>query len=286
MNKRNLPRVTVPNRPGVSSYVDPTAAQRWNPDLRAAEGEDQARTISILDRIGEDMWGDGVSPKRIAAALRGMGPGPVVVNINSPGGSFFDGLAIYNQLREHPGDVTVRILGVAASAASVIAMAGDRVEIGRLAFLMIHNTQVVGAGDRHGFRDLAEWMEPFDAAMAELYAMRTGKDQAEVSDLLDRETWIGGQAAVDQGFADALLPADAVAGGGDGSPTAELSASAAVKRLDILLAGKISNSERRQLVAALKNSGTPGAAPAGKPGAAHHDLARAASAALNTLKSI
>ncbi|MEM9642851.1 MAG: head maturation protease, ClpP-related [Pseudomonadota bacterium] len=285
MDKTNLPQVAVPARLGVSSGISQAASQRWNPDLRAsAEDSEAARSISILDPIGADMWGDGVTAKRIGGALRAIGGGDVVVNINSPGGDYFEGLAIYNQLREYEGHVTVRVLGLAASAASIIAMAADEVQIGRAAFLMIHNTWVVAAGDRNAFRDVADWLEPFDRAAADVYAARTGLDTANVSAMLDRETWISGQKAIDQGFADSLLASDAE-GQADAKNAATLSPLAAAKKLDILLADKTSRSERQALVAALK-SGMPGAAQTGKLGAAETDLALAAEALLGTLKAI
>ena len=131
MSKRNLPKVEVASRPGVRSDISAKALQRWSPEVRAAAEADSQATISVLDPIGADFWGDGVTAKRISAALRYVGDVPVTVNINSPGGDYFEGLAIYNLLREHKGAVTVNILGIAASAASVIAMAGDEVRIAR-----------------------------------------------------------------------------------------------------------------------------------------------------------
>lgn len=104
--------------------------------------------------------GRGVTAKRISAALRAIGNNDVVVNINSPGGDMFEGLAIYNLLRSHSGKVTVNILGIAASAASIIAMAGDEVQMGRGAFLMIHNCWAVGVGNRHDFAKLANDLAP------------------------------------------------------------------------------------------------------------------------------
>lgn len=288
MDKDKLPKVAMPAKPGVTGGVAQDAAARWNPDLRpaAAAGEDAAQSISILDPIGADMFGEGVTAKRIGAALRAIGGADVVVNINSPGGDFFEGLAIYNALREYPGQVTVRILGLAASAASIIAMAADEIQIGRAAFLMIHNTWVVAAGDRQAFRDVADWLEPFDRAAAEIYAARTDKDVAAIAAMLDRETWISGQAAVDQGFADTLLASDAVdQDGAKALAGAQLSAQAAAKKLDLMLAGKATRSERRALVAALKG-GTQDAAQPGTRHAAIDSLASAATAALAKLKTI
>src|SRR5690625_4941230 len=173
MKKRDLPQPPLAARiPLVRSEVAARAIERWSEGIRAARDSDN--TISILDEVGEDFWGEGVTAKRIAPALRDLGGRDVVVNINSPGGDVFEGLAIYNLLREHEGHVTVKILGLAASAASVIAMAGDEIQIARAGFMMIHNTWVVAAGDRNALRDIADMLEPFDGALADIYAARSG----------------------------------------------------------------------------------------------------------------
>jgi ATP-dependent protease ClpP protease subunit len=282
MDKDKLPRVAVPSKTGVSGGIAPSARQRWNPDICASTESEGDNAISIFDPIGEDIWGEGrATAKRIGAALRSIGGADVIVNINSPGGDYFEGLAIYNLLREYEGKVTVRILGIAASAASIIAMAGNEIQIGRAAFLMIHNTWVMAVGDRHAFSEVADWLEPFDRAAAEVYAARTGMETAELSAMLDRETWIGGQAAVDQGFADSLLASDAVDQGA-AKASAELSPLAAAKKIDLMLAGKASRSERRALVAALKG-GTRDAAQSGMQDAA---LNAAATSALHKLQNI
>lgn len=262
MKKRNLPAANVTARSGVSSDISPRALQRWCPEVRAAL-DDETATISVLDPIGSDMWGEGVTAKRIAAALRAIGSAPVTVNVNSPGGDYFEGLAIYNLLREHPEPVTVNVLGIAASAASVIAMAGDEVRIARAGFLMIHNTWIGAAGDRHALREVADWLEPFDATAVEIYAARTGLGSADLATMLDRETWIGGQSAIDQGFADALLPADML-GTTDGAGEASMRAE---RKFDLIArrAG-LTNSDRRELLQNLK-TGKPGAAGNDKPGA-------------------
>ena len=122
----------------------------------------------------------------------------------------FEGIAIYNVLREHPQDITVKIMGMAASAASVIAMAGDRVEIGAASFLMIHNCWVVALGNRHDMRETAKWLEPFDQAMVDVYASRSGLAAAEISAMMDKETYLSGSLAIEKGLADALLNADQV----------------------------------------------------------------------------
>ncbi|KZL06379.1 head maturation protease, ClpP-related [Pseudovibrio sp. Ad26] len=270
MSLRNLPNVPVLAGKGLQSAIADSVMQRWNPNIKAAAGEDGENTISILDPIGESWMYDGVTAKRISAVLRNIGEKDVVVSINSPGGDFFEGLAIYNLLREHKAKVTVKVLGLAASAASVIAMAADEIQIGRAAFLMIHNTWVCACGDRHAFREVADWLEPFDDAAVKIYQARTGIAEDELSNQLDKETWINGDTAVEQGFADGLLSSDEI----DQVPSQasdKPSPNAAQKKMDILLArNNIPRSKRRSFIAALKG-GTSGAAPTGKSGAAAHE---------------
>ncbi|HCJ6320167.1 TPA: Clp protease ClpP [Citrobacter sedlakii] len=267
MNKKQLPAAPA-GRPcaRVTCETLPSALDRWDGGIKAAATDDNS--ISVFDVIGQDYWGEGVTAKRIAGALRAMNGADVTVNINSPGGDMFEGLAIYNLLREYEGNVTVKVLGIAASAASVIAMAGDDIQIGRGAFLMIHNCWVYAMGNRHDFAELAQSLEPFDTAMADIYAARSGLDMAAVQKLMDAESYIGGSDAVAKGLADSLLSADAVSAG-DESPAA------ALRKLDALLAKtKTPRSERRKLIKALSggmpgavttNDGTPGAAEDIKP---------------------
>lgn len=249
MSIRRPPRADISTRPGARTEVPASALERWNPDVRAADAPAEG-VISILDVIGQDIWGEGVTAKRVAGALRAIGDRDVTVHVNSPGGDYFEGLAIYNLLRDHKARVTVKVLGIAASAASVIAMAGDEVQIARAGFLMIHNTWVRAEGDRHALRGLADWLEPFDATAADIYAARTGLAVKDLAAMLDRATWIGGADAVAKGFADSLLSADDV----ESVPaTAAGKAQNALRRIDIALAkAGVPRSERRALVGAVK----------------------------------
>src|SRR5690606_30351299 len=220
------------------------------------------RTIGIYDVIGEDWWtGGGFTAKRMAGALRALGKGPVTVAINSPGGDMFEGIAMYSMLREHPGEVTIKVMGLAASAASIIAMGGDTIQIARPGFLMIHNCWLLVAGNRHELRDVADQIEPFDAAMADVYAARTGDPVEQMAKLMDRETWIGGSAAVEQGFADSLLDSEAVKKGD------EKASAAAVRRLESALrASGMSKSEAMKLISEFKSSaGDPAGSGEGDP---------------------
>lgn len=237
-----------------------SAMDRWNGGIKAAKQSENS--ISVFDVIGADWYGDGVTASRIAAALRSIGGADVTVNINSPGGDMFEGLAIYNLLREYEGKVTVKVLGLAASAASIIAMAGDEVQIGRGAFLMIHNCWVYAMGNRHDLQQIAADMVPFDKAMNDIYGARTGLDTAIIDAMMDAETYIGGSDAVDKGFADRLLSADEIADDDD-------SPAAALRKLDAMLAKTDApRSERRKLLKALTGSKLGAAAtPEGMPGA-------------------
>lgn len=260
MSLRTLPEIKAARLPSICAFEpDADAVERWNTGIMAAQSPDN--TVSILDVIGEDFWtGGGVTSKRVAAALRSIGDQDVFVDLNSPGGDFFEGVAIYNALRAHPKKVTVRILGLAASAASVIAMAGDEIQIGKAGFLMVHNAWVVAIGNRHDLAEAAKTMEPFDDAMATVYADRAGVKKAQAAEWMDNETWFNGEQAVAAGLADGFLPADQVA---EDRTKAEAGKSInATRRVDALLAKSgISRNERRSLIGDLKRGTHDAAAP-------------------------
>ena len=279
MSLKKLPEIRADHRMSKAGFdLRPDAVDRWEPAICAA-ASDAESSISIYDSIGENWEGTGVTAKRISAALRSIGAKDVVVNINSPGGDFFEGVAIYNLLREHQGKVTVRVLGVAASAASVIAMAGDEILMGDGSFLMIHNAWAVAVGNRHDMRDTAQVLEPFDAAMAALYAQQSGMTIKEAEALMDKETWIGAQQAVDDGFATGLLPSSEIAQNAKASavrkPMALIEASMAK-------AG-FSRNTRRDAFKALF-SGTPSAAETATPRAGP-EVAASLRTLLDTIKS-
>lgn len=259
MSLRNLPEIKAERLPTICAFEpDADAVERWNPGVMAAK-QSPENTISILDIIGEDFWtGGGVTSKRVAAALRAIGDQEVFVDLNSPGGDFFEGVAIYNALRAHPKKVTVRILGLAASAASVIAMAGDDIQIGKAGFLMVHNAWVIAIGNRHDLAEAAKTMEPFDDAMATVYAERAGVKKTKAAEWMDNETWFNGEQAVAEGLADDFLPADQVA---EDKTKADAGRSVnALRKVDAHLAKSgIPRSERRTLLNEVKG-GTPDAA--------------------------
>lgn len=280
MSLKKLPEIRADHRLAKAGFdLRPDAVDRWEPAVCAKAGDDAEASISIYDSIGENWEGTGITSKRISAALRSIGAKDVVVNINSPGGDFFEGMAIYNLLREHQGKVTVRVLGVAASVASVIAMAGDEILIGDGAFFMIHNAWAVAVGNRHDMLDSAKLLEPFDAAMAALYAHQTGMSTAEAAIMMDKETWIGAQQAVDDGFATGLLPSSEI--------TKSTQASTKSKPLALIEASMakagFSRNSRRDTFKALF-SGMPGAAETATPSAGP-EVAASLQSLLNTLRA-
>ena len=263
MKKQNLPVAPQSlQKVHIAFDLSANALNKWESGIRAEIEADN--TISILDPIGLDYWtGEGVTAKRIAAALRQIGhEQDVTVYINSPGGDMFEGFAIYNLLRNHGGMVTVKIIGIAASAASIIAMAADDLQIARAGFLMIHNCWLHAVGNRHDFREVAETIEPFDLAMSDIYAIRSGLDKNLIISMMDKETYIVGNDAVEQGFADSLLPADIVTKQKESDPNSS------IKKLDALLAkAQLPRTERRKFIQELKTS-MSGAASESTPCAA------------------
>lgn len=168
----------------------------------ATPASGSATEIDLYDEIG--FW--GVTAKDFRARLRDAG-GDVVLRINSPGGDVFDGIAIHNDLVAHKGKVRVEVTGVAASAASLIAMAGDEIVMADNAFLMIHNAWTIGLGDRHDFAAHAEMLGKVDDALARTYAARSGVGIRTVKTMMDDETWLTGKEAREQGFATATAAA-------------------------------------------------------------------------------
>lgn len=265
--------------------LSPRALEKWNPAIKASV-ENTESTITIYGIIGEDWYGEGVTVKRVDAALRAIGDKPVTVYLNTPGGDMFEGLAIYNRLREHSQKVTTKVLGLAASAGSVVFLAGEERQVASSAFLMIHNCWTWLAGNRHALRKAADDMEEFDSAMADLYAEASGQPAEDMADLMDDETFIRGKRAVELGLATGLLTADEVVEREDETATQ----SNALKAMDRALAkAGMPRSERRELFAQFKSS-TPRAAGGDMPRAVPTDTPRAVapdlSASLDAANSI
>jgi ATP-dependent Clp endopeptidase proteolytic subunit ClpP len=160
-----------------------------------AEGE-------AVVRIYDEIWDLGVNALDLAADLDSIDADHIRVEINSPGGSVFDGIAIYNALRNHPAHVTTRVDGIAASIASVIAQAGDTRIMVTGSQMMIHNAWGMTVGDRQDHTDMAGVLAQQDEVIASIYAARSGKPADEFRALMDAETWLTAERAVEAGLAD------------------------------------------------------------------------------------
>jgi len=155
--------------------------------------------IKIHDVIGS--WWDGTDAKTIMQQIAACPEGEALhVSIHSPGGDMMDGIAIFNALKMHPSRVVVTVAGLAGSAASLIAMAGDDIRMPENAFLMIHNPWGDVSGESKDFEEAAALFKQFEATTAKVYAKRTGKTVEEIQALMDASTWMDGAQALDAGF--------------------------------------------------------------------------------------
>ena len=177
----------------------------WN-WVRDATSEE--RTLYLNGPIAEETWwGDEVTPKQFKQELL-EGGGPVTVWINSPGGDVFAAAQIYNMLMDYTGSVTVKIDGIAASAASVIAMAGGEVYVSPVSMLMIHNPSTVAWGDSEEMLRAKALLDEVKESIINAYELKTGLSRAKLSHYMDNETWMNANKAVELGFADKIMFAD------------------------------------------------------------------------------
>ena len=145
--------------------------------------------LQIFDQIGEDWFGgSGISAKAFSDALQSVGPGPLVVEINSPGGNVWDGLTIYNMLRGRQAPVTTRVVGIAASIASIIALAGDSIEMAEASLFMIHDPSGMVAGTSDDMRKMANALDQHAEILAGIYTKRTGKTSTQIRAAMTAET--------------------------------------------------------------------------------------------------
>ena len=166
---------------------------------------DEERTLELYGTIAMDSWlDDELTPAMFKDELM-KGSGPITVWINSPGGDCVAASQIYSMLMDYPGDVTVKIDGIAASAASVIAMAGTRVLMAPTALMMIHNPATMAYGDHNDFNKAIEMLEEVKESIINAYEIKTGLPRQTLSRLMDSETWMNANKAIELGFADGLL---------------------------------------------------------------------------------
>lgn len=158
--------------------------------------------VFIYDDIGAGFFG-GIGAKQVADEINALGKIDTLnVRLNSAGGDVFEGLAIYNFLNRHPAKVIVDIDGMALSIASIIAMAGEEIRIADNAMLMIHDPWTMAVGSADDFRKQADTMDQVKDSLVGVYASRTNRDRAQLSDMMAEETWMTAAEAVDMGFAD------------------------------------------------------------------------------------
>ena len=173
----------------------------WN-WIRNSEGE---RTLRLEGPIDEDsVWGDEITPKAFRAELE-EDAGDITVWICSPGGNVFAAAEIYTMLREYPGTVTVKIDSIAASAASVVAMAGDRVLMSPTGMLMIHDPSTIAMGNSEDMRKAIDVLNEVKESIINAYTAKTGLSHARIANLMSNETWMNAKKAVELGFADGIL---------------------------------------------------------------------------------
>lgn len=184
MKIRNGAVVSLPNR------------KPYEINAKGERGE-----IYLYDVIG-DSW-EGTTGKQFAEELRSLGDVATLdIYINSPGGSVFDGLAIYNVLARHKARKNVLIDGIAASIASVVAMAGDEITIAENGMMMIHNPWGVSAGEADDFRRMADMLDKVRDTIVDTYVGRSGHDREDISSMMASETWMTADEAIKAGLAD------------------------------------------------------------------------------------
>lgn len=166
---------------------------------------DESRTLFLNGEISDETWyGDEVTPKLFKEELQ-SGEGNITVWINSPGGDVFAAAQIYNMLMDYKGNVTVKIDGLAASAASVIAMAGTEVQMSPVAMMMIHNPATIAIGDSSEMKKAIDMLDEVKESIMNAYEIKTGLSRSRISHLMDAESWFNAKKAVELGFADKLL---------------------------------------------------------------------------------
>ena len=169
-------------------------------------GEEKEERVLVLDGIiSESSWlDDDVTPAQFKQELN-SGEGDITVWINSPGGDCIAAAQIYNMLIDYKGNVNVKIDGIAASAASVIAMAGTTVEMSPVAMMMIHNPATIAFGDHEEMQKAIDMLSEVKESIINAYELKTGMSRAKISRLMDEETWMNAKKAVELGFADEII---------------------------------------------------------------------------------
>lgn len=172
------------------------------------EATETGHVLTLSGAVRKRYWtdDDAVSAKLVRDSLEGVDK-PILIKLNSPGGDVFEGIEIYNYLKNHNQSVTVEITGVAASAASIIAMGADNIIMNTGTSLMIHEASTWTFGNKSDIQKTLNALETIDDSLVAVYVERTGLDAEEISDLLKAETWMTADEAVEKGFADEVRKA-------------------------------------------------------------------------------
>lgn len=167
--------------------------------------EDEGRILRLEGPIDSDnFWGDEITPQAFRSELEAE-DGDLTIFINSPGGNVFAAAEIYTMIKEYPHNVTVKIASIAASAASVVAMAGDRVLMSPTAMLMIHDPMTIAMGNKKDFERAIDTLNEVKESIINAYRTKTGISRNKIAELMEDETWMNAKKAVDLGFADEVL---------------------------------------------------------------------------------
>ena len=178
----------------------------WNwLDVKNEADTPEERVLEINGEIASESWfDDDVTPKLFKDELM-SGSGPITIWLNSPGGDCIAASQIYSMLMDYAGEVTIKIDGIAASAASVIAMAGTKVLMAPTALMMIHNPMTMAWGDKSEMTKAIEMLDEVKESIVNAYEIKTGMSRAKISHLMDSETWMNANKAIELGFADDIL---------------------------------------------------------------------------------
>jgi ATP-dependent Clp protease protease subunit len=207
----------------------------WN-WIKVQNSETEERVLELNGTIAEESWfDDDVTPRMFKEELF-SGTGPITIWINSPGGDCIAASQIYSMLMDYKDEVTVKIDGIAASAASVIAMAGTKVKMAPTALIMIHNPSMAAFGERKDMEKAIDILNEVKESIINAYELKTGQSRTVLSHLMDSETWMNANKAIELGFADEILedekkqvPMEAYAFG--------------AREFDVQLVNKISNKD-------------------------------------------
>ena len=178
---------------------------KWINNARDSDDESTERTMFLDGTIAEESWfDDDITPALFKEELF-AGSGPVTIWINSPGGDCIAASRIYSMLMDYPGNVTIKIDGIAASAASVIVMAGTSVLMAPTSLMMVHNPATVAFGDHKEMEKAIEMLDEVKESIINAYEIKTGLPRTKISHLMESETWMNAKKAIELGFADGML---------------------------------------------------------------------------------